>query len=376
MKVRVFTLKERNHNMKRKIALASGVILLCTVMLTGCNGVRTEASETASVISVQQESEASQKFKSATNYQEGGEYYKAYILYKEVPTNAVDYEEAQSCAQKALELYWKQQEELIEKGDYEKAIEYTVSSMSFIWLKSPLKSEDGLETTILEVAEKLAESIGFTNPVATMKEAPIYGYLIDIDCDEIEGTEFESLPLETIQSKYVELDNKILDTIYRKSMSYASITLGEIHADRKWYRVEDDKLSVTTDSERVKEKIEARKNNSAVQDSENKYTGPVTQECQNALTKGLQYANNLYMSRKAVYNQLTSSYGEGFSTDAAQYAIDHMTGVDWNANALEKAKQYYYNMSMSKSAVYDQLTSEYGEQFTASEAQYAIDHLS
>ena len=59
-----------------------------------------------------------------------------------------------------------------------------------------------------------------------------------------------------------------------------------------------------------------------------------------------------------------------------QYAIDNMTGVDWNANALEKAKQYYYNMSMSKSAVYDQLTSEYGEQFTASEAQYAIDHLS
>ena len=99
------------------------------------------------------------------------------------------------------------------------------------------------------------------------------------------------------------------------------------------------------------------------------------QEYQNALTKGLSYARNLHMSKKAVYDQLTSSYGEGFSVDAAQYAIDNMTGVDWNANALEKAKQYYYNMSMSKSAVYDQLTSEYGEQFTASQAQYAIDHL-
>lgn len=99
------------------------------------------------------------------------------------------------------------------------------------------------------------------------------------------------------------------------------------------------------------------------------------QEYQNALTKGLSYARNLHMSKKAVYDQLTSSYGEGFSADAAQYAIDNMTGVDWNANALEKAKQYYYNMSMSKSAVYDQLTSEYGEQFTASQAQYAVDHL-
>ena len=66
------------------------------------------------------------------------------------------------------------------------------------------------------------------------------------------------------------------------------------------------------------------------------------------------------MSKKAVYDQLTSSYGEDFPADAAQYAIDNMTGVDWNANALEKAKQYYYNMSMSKSAVYDQLTSNRG----------------
>ena len=60
------------------------------------------------------------------------------------------------------------------------------------------------------------------------------------------------------------------------------------------------------------------------------------QEYQNALTKGLSYAKNLHMSKKGVYDQLTSSYGEGFSADAAQYAIDNMTGVDWNANALEK----------------------------------------
>lgn len=43
--------------------------------------------------------------------------------------------------------------------------------------------------------------------------------------------------------------------------------------------------------------------------------------------------------------------------------------------ALAKAKDYYYTFSMSKSGVYEQLVSEYGEQFTESEAQYAIDHL-
>lgn len=32
-------------------------------------------------------------------------------------------------------------------------------------------------------------------------------------------------------------------------------------------------------------------------------------------------------------------------------------------------------MSMSKDAIYDQLVSDYGEKFTAEEAQYAIDNL-
>ena len=31
-------------------------------------------------------------------------------------------------------------------------------------------------------------------------------------------------------------------------------------------------------------------------------------------------------------------------------------------------------MDMSPAAIYDQLISEYGEQFTAEEAQWAIDH--
>ena len=80
------------------------------------------------------------------------------------------------------------------------------------------------------------------------------------------------------------------------------------------------------------------------------------------------------MSKTAIYDQLTSQYGEKFSADAAQYAIDNLQ-ADFNANALEKAKSYQSRMNMSKSAIYDQLVSQYGEKFTKSEAQYAIDHL-
>ena len=82
----------------------------------------------------------------------------------------------------------------------------------------------------------------------------------------------------------------------------------------------------------------------------------------------------MHMSKKGIYDQLASEYGEKFDADAAQYAIDNVT-ADWNANALAKAKEYQKTLAMSKSAIYDQLTSEYGEKFTAEEAQYAVDNL-
>ena len=97
-------------------------------------------------------------------------------------------------------------------------------------------------------------------------------------------------------------------------------------------------------------------------------------EYQNALRKAETYSKMMHMSKKAIYNQLTSEYGEKFPADAAQYAIDNLN-ADYKANALATAKTYQQTMSMSKSAIYDQLVSEYGEQFTAEEAQYAIDHL-
>lgn len=82
----------------------------------------------------------------------------------------------------------------------------------------------------------------------------------------------------------------------------------------------------------------------------------------------------MHMSKQGVYDQLTSEYGEQFSPEAAQYAIDNVK-ADWNANALEKAKSYQDTMSMSPSAIRDQLTSEYGEKFTEEEADYAIANL-
>ncbi len=99
-----------------------------------------------------------------------------------------------------------------------------------------------------------------------------------------------------------------------------------------------------------------------------------TMEDKNALAKAESYSSMMHMSRAAIYDQLTSSYGEGFPAEAAQYAVNHLV-ADYKANALEKAKDYQTTMHMSRSAIYDQLTSSYGEKFTAEEAQYAIDNL-
>ena len=80
------------------------------------------------------------------------------------------------------------------------------------------------------------------------------------------------------------------------------------------------------------------------------------------------------MSKTGVYDQLTSEYGEQFSPEAAQYGVDNVQ-ADWNANALAKAKTYQETMAMSPESIREQLTSEYGEQFTAEEADFAIVHL-
>ena len=46
-----------------------------------------------------------------------------------------------------------------------------------------------------------------------------------------------------------------------------------------------------------------------------------------------------------------------------------------NANALQSAEIYAETMHMSKAGIYDQFISEFGEQFTPVEAQYAIDNI-
>lgn len=97
-------------------------------------------------------------------------------------------------------------------------------------------------------------------------------------------------------------------------------------------------------------------------------------EYRNALRSAEMYLSTMPFSKRGLYDQLTSEYGEGFEPDAAQYAVDNVE-VDWNEQALKSARTYQDTMAMSKSAIYDQLVSEAGEQYTPEQAQYAVDNL-
>lgn len=122
-------------------------------------------------------------------------------------------------------------------------------------------------------------------------------------------------------------------------------------------------VACSTSNDEVKEKVVETKEDTSI-----------PKEYRNALHKAENYSKMMHMSKQRIYDQLTSENGEKFTAEQAQYAIDNIKG-DYLEAALEAAKNYQETMSMSKDAIYDQLVSDYGEKFTAEEAQYAIDNL-
>lgn len=99
----------------------------------------------------------------------------------------------------------------------------------------------------------------------------------------------------------------------------------------------------------------------------------VPRENRNALRQAQRYVDMMAFSYQGLYDQLTSEYGGQFPAEAAQYAVDNVD-VDWNDEAVESAQSYQDSIGMSDSALYDQLTSEYGGKFTPDQAQYAINN--
>lgn len=95
-------------------------------------------------------------------------------------------------------------------------------------------------------------------------------------------------------------------------------------------------------------------------------------EAEKALNKAKTYSDVMHMSKKGIYNQLTSE-ADKFKEEDAQWAVDNLK-ADYKKNAVEKAKDYSEQQNMSKDAVRQQLVSQF-DAFTEEEADYAVSQL-
>ena len=93
-----------------------------------------------------------------------------------------------------------------------------------------------------------------------------------------------------------------------------------------------------------------------------------------ALAQAKSYSRLLHLSRAALYDQLHSKYGAQFSKAASEYAVDHIH-ADWNQSALLQARSYRKLLHLSPAGIYDQLVSKYGGKFTSAQAHYAVKRL-
>jgi hypothetical protein len=94
-------------------------------------------------------------------------------------------------------------------------------------------------------------------------------------------------------------------------------------------------------------------------------------EQQNAVRSARGYLQFSAFSRKGLINQLSSEAGDGYSVEAATYAVDSLD-IDFNEQAYKSAKNYLAMSGFSRANLIAQLESDAGEGFTHSQAVYGV----
>jgi hypothetical protein len=80
-------------------------------------------------------------------------------------------------------------------------------------------------------------------------------------------------------------------------------------------------------------------------------------------------------SEQGLLQQLTADAGDGFTEAQAEYAINYLH-PDWDAQAVDAAKGYLGDgEGFSRSSLLQQLTSSYGDGFTEAQAEYAVNKV-
>lgn len=99
---------------------------------------------------------------------------------------------------------------------------------------------------------------------------------------------------------------------------------------------------------------------------------------QNAYRSATSYLDMTGFSRAGLVGQLTSEYGDGYTPEDADFAVARIEsegGVDWNAEAAQSAQSYLEMTGFSRQGLIDQLTSQYGDKYTPEQAEYAVNSV-
>ncbi|MCM0582235.1 Ltp family lipoprotein [Weissella diestrammenae] len=97
-------------------------------------------------------------------------------------------------------------------------------------------------------------------------------------------------------------------------------------------------------------------------------------EYKSAVERAKLYATVTFLSKKGIYNQLTSDSGKQYSSKASQFAIDNID-VDYKKNALKRAKTIKSESpSFTNKKIRFELKTYYA--FTNDEINFAISNLS
>jgi hypothetical protein len=95
---------------------------------------------------------------------------------------------------------------------------------------------------------------------------------------------------------------------------------------------------------------------------------------QQAIGSAKNYLSISGFSRNGLIQQLSSSYGDGFSKADATFAVDHIE-VSWSEQAVRSAKNYLSISHFSRAGLIQQLSSSYGDGYTVAQATYAANHV-
>lgn len=155
---------------------------------------------------------------------------------------------------------------------------------------------------------------------------------------------------------------KLLALLFVLVMTFAFSACGDTSSS-------DD--SASSDDVAVEEEVEVEED---VADP----TADYSMEEKNCYQAAMNYLDYMGFSKQGLIDQLSSEYGDNYPKETAEKVvndIDEAGLVDWVEQAERCAKNYLDTMSFSKEELIEQLSSEYGDQFTREQAEEAVNEV-